>query len=108
MKAIIKENGEEGLEIESIDIAKAVAVSNELKGAKAFYMANALRYLKRSEKNGLEDLKKARVYMDWLIESLEPDINDFVMTLKINIDQLIESKERELDHTALIVEECRW
>ena len=80
-------------EIESIDIAKAV--SSEYKGVKAFYIANVLRYLVRSKENGIEDLKKARIYTEWLIESLEPDINDFVMTLKINIDWLIEQYVKE-------------
>ena len=59
-----------GLEIESIDIVKAV--SSEYAGVKAFYIGNILKYLIRSKKkNGLEDLKKARVYLNWLIKELE-------------------------------------
>ena len=41
----------------------------ELKG---FYMGNSLKYiLRHPKKNGLEDLKKARKNLDWLIEEME-------------------------------------
>lgn len=57
----------EGLEIESIDVIKAVLGSD---GFKAFCIGNALKYLIRAEKKGgREDYKKARVYLDWIIES---------------------------------------
>ena len=37
-----------------------------------FYWGNAIKYMLRCQKkNGLEDLKKARKNLDWLIEELE-------------------------------------
>lgn len=37
---------------------------------------NVLKYVSRwRHKNGLEDLKKAKVYLDWLIESVEKEGN---------------------------------
>lgn len=37
-----------------------------------FFMGNSLKYiLRHQKKNGLEDLKKARKNLDWLIEELE-------------------------------------
>jgi hypothetical protein len=39
---------------------------------KGFYLGNALKYhLRFQKKNGLEDLKKARKNLDWLIEEME-------------------------------------
>lgn len=39
-----------------------------------YYLGNALKYLLRFQnKNGLEDLKKARVHLNWLIEKMEKD-----------------------------------
>ena len=39
---------------------------DELKG---FYKGNVLKYMLRHEKkNGKEDLEKAKVYLNWLIE----------------------------------------
>ena len=37
-----------------------------------FYWGNAIKYMLRfQKKNGLEDLKKARKNLDWLIEEME-------------------------------------
>ena len=59
----------EGLEpYQCIDIIKSVLKSQ----FKAFCVGNALKYLIRAEKkNGLEDYKKARVYLDWIIKEME-------------------------------------
>ena len=39
---------------------------------KGFFLGNSLKYLLRHQKkNGLEDLKKARKNLDWLIEEME-------------------------------------
>ena len=56
----------EGLEpYQSIDVINAVLGEN----ARYFYLGNIIKYFLRAEKkNGLEDYKKARVYLDWLIE----------------------------------------
>jgi hypothetical protein len=38
---------------------------------KGYLKGNCLKYLWRYEyKNGLEDLKKAKVYLDWLIKEV--------------------------------------
>ena len=60
-----------GLEpYESIDVIRAVLGDK----VKYFYLGNILKYILRAEKkNGLEDYKKAEVYLKWLIE-LEEDM----------------------------------
>lgn len=58
-----------GLQVQSIDVVKSVLGK---KGFEAFCKGNILKYIVREEnKNGLEDVKKARVYINWLIESRE-------------------------------------
>ena len=54
--------------IEAIDY-----IRQQLGLAFQFYCAgNVMKYLHRFRyKNGVEDVKKARVYLDWLIEELE-------------------------------------
>lgn len=54
-----------GLEV--IDII--AAATENLTGVEAFCAGNAIKYICREgKKNGTEDLKKARWYLDWLIE----------------------------------------
>ena len=56
-----------GLELR--DIWKAKLTPEEYKG---LCKGNVLKYVIRAKhKNGLEDLKKARVYLDWLIQAEE-------------------------------------
>ena len=56
--------------IECIDTLKAATVSKT--GIEAVCTANAIKYLWRyEEKNGIEDVKKARWYIDRLIKELE-------------------------------------
>ena len=56
--------------MECIDVIKA-AVSN-LPPYEAVCVANILKYVWRyNNKNGIEDLRKAKHYLEWLIESLE-------------------------------------
>jgi len=58
--------------IECIDAIEDV--TSELKGIQAVCTANVLKYIWRwNKKNGVEDLKKARWYLDKLIASLETD-----------------------------------
>ena len=53
----------DGLNLESIDVIKAVLGAD---GFKKFCRGNALKYLIRADKkNGTEDLKKARIYLNW-------------------------------------------
>lgn len=54
-----------GEEVESIDVIKSVLGEE---GFKKFCRGNALKYLIRADKKGgAEDLKKARVYLNWEI-----------------------------------------
>ena len=56
--------------IECIDCIKSVTVGKV--GIEAFCVGNAIKYLFRyEEKNGIEDVKKARWYIDRLIRELE-------------------------------------
>lgn len=56
-------------DIECIDYIKDVMSSESYKG---FLHGNIIKYISRYEnKNGVEDLKKAKVYLDWLIAELE-------------------------------------
>lgn len=57
-----------GLNIESIDIIRVILG----KYFKWFCLGNIIKYVLRAEKkNGLEDYKKARKYLDWLIKGEE-------------------------------------
>ena len=56
--------------IECIDCIKSATVGKA--GIEAFCVGNAIKYLWRyEEKNGIEDVKKARWYIDRLIKELE-------------------------------------
>ena len=55
--------------MESIDALRNFMTPEQLKG---FFLGNSLKYLLRHQKkNGLEDLKKARKNLDWLIEGMQ-------------------------------------
>ena len=57
-------------EVECIDCIKSAIVGKV--GIEAFCVGNAIKYLFRyEEKNGIEDVKKARWYIDRLIKELE-------------------------------------
>ena len=56
--------------LEAIDVVRNFA--GILTAVQGFYWGNAIKYLLRFQgKNGLEDLKKARKNLDWLIEEME-------------------------------------
>lgn len=62
--------------MESIDVLRNFMTPEQLKG---FYLGNALKYqLRFQKKNGLEDLKKARKNLDWLIEEMENENQNVV------------------------------
>lgn len=62
-----------GLDVEVKDVIKSVLGTVGFLG---FYKGNIIKYILRAnKKNGLEDLKKARQYLDWLIEELDEDTN---------------------------------
>lgn len=55
--------------LEAIDVVRNFA--GDLTGLQGFYWGNAIKYLLRFQgKNGIEDLKKARKNLEWLIEDL--------------------------------------
>lgn len=55
--------------IECIDALESAVVN--LAGIEAFCTANAIKYLWRwKPKNGVEDLKKAQWYIDWMIKKM--------------------------------------
>ena len=61
--------------LECIDVIREVTNGNDAIGIEAFCLGNTLKYLWRyKHKNGTEDLKKARWYLDKLIK--ENEIND--------------------------------
>lgn len=56
-------------EIQPIEIMKANMTKEKYRG---FLEGNILKYpLRYEDKNGLEDLKKAKTYLTWLIEDIE-------------------------------------
>lgn len=60
--------------VECIDALDAATVN--LKGIEAVCTANVIKYLWRwKQKNGIEDLKKARWYLDRLIKQQEGGTN---------------------------------
>lgn len=55
--------------VECIDAIRAMSTADEFQG---HCRANVVKYLWRwRSKGGAESLKKARVYLDWMIESVE-------------------------------------
>ncbi|HEM4281817.1 DUF3310 domain-containing protein [Streptococcus suis] len=56
--------------MEALDVVKNFI--GNLAGESAYYWGNVIKYLLRfQQKNGVEDLKKARQHLDWLIEEME-------------------------------------
>ena len=61
--------------VEAIDILNDVV--KDLPGKQAAMLWNTLKYLLRfQKKNGLEDLKKAQNYLQWLIDEVEATQDD--------------------------------
>lgn len=59
--------GAQGLE--AIDVIRNFA--GDLTAEQGFYWGNAIKYMLRfQKKNGVEDLKKAKKNLEWLIESV--------------------------------------
>lgn len=57
-----------------IECIQAIEASMSPEGFQDSCKANVIKYIWRwREKAGVEDLKKARVYLNWLIESAEKD-----------------------------------
>ena len=59
---------------ECIDVIEELSKQNNLQGAEGFLYGNIIKYLWRyKHKNGVEDLQKARWYLDRLISNTEND-----------------------------------
>lgn len=57
--------------IETIAYIKAKLTPEQFEG---YLAGNVIKYISRYQhKNGAEDLKKARVYLNWLIDEMEGD-----------------------------------
>lgn len=57
--------------IEVIDIINEILTRSAFTNIQGFYLGNVLKYILRADmKNGVEDLEKAEVYLNWLIESM--------------------------------------
>ena len=55
--------------VEAIDTIKGMSTTSEYRG---FLIGNVVKYISRySMKNGIEDIKKARYYLDLLEKDLE-------------------------------------
>lgn len=55
--------------VETIDYIRAKLSKEQYEG---YLVGNVIKYISRyRHKNGAEDLKKARVYLNWLIEEME-------------------------------------
>jgi hypothetical protein len=74
--------------MEVIDVIEAF--TQECTASEAFYIGNVIKYVCRfKKKNGVEDLKKARWYLDRLIENHETaEKEDFECKRKKVLDAL--------------------
>ena len=62
---------------ECIDILEEVL--KDTSGIKAFCLGNCIKYLWRhSHKNGVEDLRKAKWYLEKLISNIDTEISEIV------------------------------
>ena len=79
-------DGIPGVEVK--DVIKAVLGEDTV----GFYLGNVIKYMLRfKKKNGVEDLEKARLYLDWAIEDYGEDI-----PVKIDVrGQLLEAINEE-------------
>lgn len=58
-----------GLDIEAIDVIRSILGKEKFEG---YCRGNVIKYVLRADsKNGIEDLKKAQVYLKWEVESKE-------------------------------------
>ena len=86
---------------ECIDVIEELSKQNNLQGAEGFLYGNIIKYLWRyKHKNGIEDLQKARWYLDRLISNTE---NDFKPVEDNNEDNKLIKCERKLSKRDLRV-----
>lgn len=64
--------------LEAIDVHRNFMSDEQLTG---YHLGNLLKYLIRyRKKNGIEDLEKAKVHMDWLIEKEKAMLHQKALT----------------------------
>lgn len=94
--------------VECIDALAAATIN--LKGLDAVCTANAIKYLWRwDQKNGVEDLKKARWYIDKLVkenEVVEDKTQDeekqsFITAVRLNLNMWCDSGDVDYLHKAI-------
>ena len=86
---------------ECIDVIEELSKQNDLHGAEGFLYGNIIKYLWRyKHKNGIEDLQKARWYLDRLISNTE---NDYKPVGENNEDNKLIKCKRKLSKRDLRV-----
>lgn len=77
--------------LEAIEVHRNFMNDEQLTG---YHLGNTLKYILRyRQKNGIEDLEKAKVHMDWLIEKEKAILKNEKANLKIEKEILeIEKK----------------
>ncbi|WP_416183177.1 MAG: hypothetical protein ACFWUN_06415 [Pseudolactococcus raffinolactis] len=71
-------------DMESMDFVDNVLKYGKFKAHQAHYVANIIKYLVRApRKNGLEDLQKARWYLDRLIEKWDGSGQDEISSVRM-------------------------
>lgn len=81
--------------LEAIDVHRNFMSDEQLTG---YHLGNLLKYLLRyRKKNGIEDLEKAKVHMDWLIEK------EKAMLLQQEVLKEVDSKLEALKKTEALV-----
>lgn len=81
--------------LEAIDVHRNFMSDEQLTG---YHLGNLIKYVLRyRRKNGIEDLEKAKVHMDWLIEK------EKVMLLQQEMLKEVDSKLEALKKTDVLV-----
>lgn len=102
MKDLTKQEHYTNNGIEPIEIMRKNFSHDEFVG---FCKGNVLKYLLRyKDKNGLEDLEKARIYLNWLIDELVAE--DLNKTFDERFEE-IEQEEQEKCSCGCHCEDCK-
>ena len=73
-------------------------MTSECEGMEGFYMGNAIKYLYRyKNKNGVEDLRKALTYVQFLVNLHTGGEKPHELYRKNGCDEQYEAKYREID-----------
>lgn len=102
MKDLTKQEHYTNNGIEPIEIMRKNFSHDEFVG---FCKGNVLKYLLRyKDKNGLEDLEKAKIYLNWLIDELA--VEDLNKTFDERFEE-IEREEQEKCSCGCHCEDCK-